>query len=185
MHSGWRSSGRRLLAIGLGGLGIALSISPAGVVDAIDPSVRTLRNLGFGGAVAFGIVQVLVAVSGVLPASPRGTPTAEPMVCRLPAGGRRIRTLGPPRYGRWFSLEFSDSTPSPRNPTSMPATFRCCIPVCVSVRPSGFLRRGGSPPKISCGRSGRRPRIAARHEFDAGRHPVPAQSHNPTRPLGL
>jgi hypothetical protein len=35
-------------------LGIALSISPAGVVDAIDPSVRTLRNLGFGGAVAFG-----------------------------------------------------------------------------------------------------------------------------------
>ena len=68
MHSGWRSSGRRLLAIGLGGLGglgIALSISPAGVVDAIDPSVRTLRNLGFGGAVAFGIVQVLVAVSGV------------------------------------------------------------------------------------------------------------------------
>jgi hypothetical protein len=98
MHSGWRSSGRRLLAIGLGGLGglgIALSISPAGVVDAIDPSVRTLRNLGFGGAVAFGIVQVLVAVSGVLPASPGGTPTAEPMVCRLPAGGRRIRTLGP------------------------------------------------------------------------------------------
>ena len=59
MHSGWRSSGRRLLAIGLGGLGglgIALSISPAGVVDAIDPSVRTLRNLGLGGAVAFGIV---------------------------------------------------------------------------------------------------------------------------------
>jgi hypothetical protein len=54
------TSGRRLLAIGLGGLGglgIALSISPAGVVDAIDPSVRTLRNLGFGGAVAFGIVQ--------------------------------------------------------------------------------------------------------------------------------
>jgi len=98
MHSGWRSSGRRLLAIGLGGLGglgIALSISPAGVVDAIDPSVRTLRNLGFGGAVAFGIVQVLVAVSGVLPASPGGTPTAEPMVCRLPAGGNRIRTRGP------------------------------------------------------------------------------------------
>jgi hypothetical protein len=55
------TSGRRLLAIGLGGLGglgIALSISPAGVVDAIDPSVRTLRNLGFGGAVAFGIAQV-------------------------------------------------------------------------------------------------------------------------------
>jgi len=95
----------------------------------------------------------------------------------------------PPRYGRWFSLEFSGSTPSPRNPTSTPATFRCCIPVCVSVRPSGFPRRDGSPPKISCGRyvgrAGRRPRIAARHEFDAGRHPVPAQSHNPTRPLGL
>ena len=44
MHSGWRSSGRRLLAIGLGGLGrlgIALSISPAGVVDAMEPLVRT------------------------------------------------------------------------------------------------------------------------------------------------
>jgi len=39
MHSGWRSSGRRLLAtglVGLGGLGIAASISPGGVVDAID-----------------------------------------------------------------------------------------------------------------------------------------------------
>jgi hypothetical protein len=111
-----------------------------------------------------------------------------PGVCRLPAGGRRIRTLGPPAIGRWFSLEFSGSTPSPRNPTSMPATFRCCIPVCVSVRPSGFPRRGGSPPKISCGRyvgrAGRRPRIAARHEFDAGRHPVPAQftqSYTPAR----
>jgi len=34
-------------------------------------------------------------------------------------------------------------------------------------------------------RAGRRPRIAARLEFDAGRRPVPAQSHNPTCPLGL
>jgi len=34
----------------------------------------------------------------------------------------------------------------------MPATSRCCIPVCVSVRPSGFPRRGDSPPKILCAR---------------------------------
>src|SRR5262249_46684305 len=32
---------------------------------------------------------------------------------------------------------------------------------------------------------GGRPRIAARHEFHAGRHPVPAQSYNPARALGL
>ena len=34
-------------------------------------------------------------------------------------------------------------------------------------------------------RTGGRPRIAARHEFHAGRHPVPAQPHDPARPLGL
>jgi Taurine catabolism dioxygenase TauD, TfdA family len=33
--------------------------------------------------------------------------------------------------------------------TSMPATFRCCIPGCISVRRSGFPRRGGSAPKTS------------------------------------
>jgi uncharacterized membrane protein YdjX (TVP38/TMEM64 family) len=72
IRSGWGSSGRGLLAvglIGLAGLGIVAGISPAGLIAAIDASVRTLRNLGFGGAVVFGILQVLVAVSGILPAS--------------------------------------------------------------------------------------------------------------------
>jgi uncharacterized membrane protein YdjX (TVP38/TMEM64 family) len=71
-RSGWGSSGRGLLAvglIGLAGLGIVAWISPAGLIAAIDASVRTLRNLGFGGAVVFGILQVLVAISGILPAS--------------------------------------------------------------------------------------------------------------------
>jgi uncharacterized membrane protein YdjX (TVP38/TMEM64 family) len=72
MRSGWRSSGRGLLTvglIGLAGLGIAAWISPAGLVAATDASVRTLRSLGFGGAVVLGILQVLVSVSGILPAS--------------------------------------------------------------------------------------------------------------------
>jgi uncharacterized membrane protein YdjX (TVP38/TMEM64 family) len=72
MRSDWRSSGRWLLAVsiaGLAGLGIAAWISPAGLIAATDASVRTLRNLGFGGAVVLGILQALVAVSGFLPAS--------------------------------------------------------------------------------------------------------------------
>jgi uncharacterized membrane protein YdjX (TVP38/TMEM64 family) len=72
MRSGWRSSGRGLLAVGLvglAGLGIAAWISPAGLIAATDASVRTLRDLGFGGGVVFGILQVLVLVSGILPSS--------------------------------------------------------------------------------------------------------------------
>ena len=72
MRSGWHRSGRGLLAVGLvglAGLGIAASTSPAGLIATTDASVQTLRNLGLGGAVVFGILQVLVAVSGILPAS--------------------------------------------------------------------------------------------------------------------
>jgi uncharacterized membrane protein YdjX (TVP38/TMEM64 family) len=50
-------------------LGIVAWLSPAGLIAATDASVRTLRNFGFGGAVVFGILQVLVSVSGILPAS--------------------------------------------------------------------------------------------------------------------
>jgi uncharacterized membrane protein YdjX (TVP38/TMEM64 family) len=57
------------LLVGLAGLGIAAWIAPAGLIAATDASVRTLRNLGFGGAVGFGILQILVTVSGILPAS--------------------------------------------------------------------------------------------------------------------
>jgi uncharacterized membrane protein YdjX (TVP38/TMEM64 family) len=72
MRSGWRSYSRGLLAgavVGVAGLGIAAWLSPAGLIAATNASVRTLRNLGFGGAVVFGILQVLVSVSGILPAS--------------------------------------------------------------------------------------------------------------------
>jgi uncharacterized membrane protein YdjX (TVP38/TMEM64 family) len=41
----------------------------AGLIATMDTSMRTLRTLGFRGAVLFGILQVLVAVSGILPAS--------------------------------------------------------------------------------------------------------------------
>jgi uncharacterized membrane protein YdjX (TVP38/TMEM64 family) len=57
------------MAVGLAVLAIAAWISPAGLIAATDASVRTLRNLGFVGAVVFGILQVLVSVSGILPAS--------------------------------------------------------------------------------------------------------------------
>jgi uncharacterized membrane protein YdjX (TVP38/TMEM64 family) len=71
--SGRCPCGRGLLAVGLlglVGLGIVAAwISPAGLIGATDALVRALRNLGFGGAVVFGILQVLVAASGVLPAS--------------------------------------------------------------------------------------------------------------------
>jgi hypothetical protein len=64
MRSGWRSSGRALLAVGLVGLVglgiIAAWISPAGLIAATDASLRTLRNFGFRGAVVFAILQVLV-----------------------------------------------------------------------------------------------------------------------------
>lgn len=70
---GSRPSGRGLLSVGLlglVGLGIVAAwISPAGLIGATDALVRALRNLGFGGAVVFGILQVFVATSGILPAS--------------------------------------------------------------------------------------------------------------------
>jgi len=70
VSSGW---GRGLLAVGLVGLVllgvVAAWASPAGLTGAADALVHTLRNLGFGGAVVFGILQVFVALSGILPAS--------------------------------------------------------------------------------------------------------------------
>jgi uncharacterized membrane protein YdjX (TVP38/TMEM64 family) len=72
-RSGRRPSGRELLSVGLlglVGLGIVAAwISPAGLIGATDALVRALRNIGFGGAVVVGILQVLVAASGILPAS--------------------------------------------------------------------------------------------------------------------
>jgi uncharacterized membrane protein YdjX (TVP38/TMEM64 family) len=72
-RSGWRRSGRGLLAIGLAGLivlGIAAAwISPTGSSGVTRTLVQTLRNLGSGGVVVFCILQVFVAVSGILPVS--------------------------------------------------------------------------------------------------------------------
>jgi uncharacterized membrane protein YdjX (TVP38/TMEM64 family) len=73
MRSGWRPFGRELLAVGLVGLVVlgivAAWVSPVGLIGAADALVQALRNLGFSGAVVFGILQVFVAMSGVLPAS--------------------------------------------------------------------------------------------------------------------
>ncbi len=71
--AGWRPSGRGLLAVGLGGLVVlgivAAWISPAGLIGTTSALVRALRNLGFGGAVLFCLLQVLVTIIGILPAS--------------------------------------------------------------------------------------------------------------------
>ena len=73
VRSGWRPSGRGLLAVGLVGLVVlgivAARVSPAGLIATSVALVQALRNLGFGGAIVFGILQVFIAVSGLLPAS--------------------------------------------------------------------------------------------------------------------
>jgi uncharacterized membrane protein YdjX (TVP38/TMEM64 family) len=55
--------------VGLAGLAIAAWISPARLLAATGASMVVLRTLGLRGAVLFGILQILVAVSGILPAS--------------------------------------------------------------------------------------------------------------------
>jgi uncharacterized membrane protein YdjX (TVP38/TMEM64 family) len=72
MRTAWFSSPRGLAAVGLvglAGLGVATTLSPVGLISATDISVRAFRHLGFGGSVVFGVLQVLVAASGILPAS--------------------------------------------------------------------------------------------------------------------
>jgi uncharacterized membrane protein YdjX (TVP38/TMEM64 family) len=73
VRSRWRGLSRGFLAAGLlvpAVVGIiAAWISPAGLIGATDAVVQALRNLGFGGALIFGVLQVFVAVSGILPAS--------------------------------------------------------------------------------------------------------------------
>jgi uncharacterized membrane protein YdjX (TVP38/TMEM64 family) len=71
--SAWRRSSRRLLAVALVGLVVlgivAARVSPAGLIGATDALVQAIRDLGFGGAALFGILQVFIAMSGILPAS--------------------------------------------------------------------------------------------------------------------
>jgi uncharacterized membrane protein YdjX (TVP38/TMEM64 family) len=48
---------------------VAAWVSPAGSIGAAVAFVQAFRNLGFVGATIFGILQVFIAVSGLLPAS--------------------------------------------------------------------------------------------------------------------
>jgi uncharacterized membrane protein YdjX (TVP38/TMEM64 family) len=71
--AGWRPSARGVVAAGLVGLivlgMVAAWISPERVIGAAERLMQIVRGLGVRGAVVFAIVQVLVAVSGILPAS--------------------------------------------------------------------------------------------------------------------
>lgn len=71
--SGWRPSGRTLLAIGLVGLMaagiVAAWASPERVTTAAEGLMQSLRGLGPRGAVLYAALQICVAVSGILPAS--------------------------------------------------------------------------------------------------------------------
>ncbi|MBV8088543.1 MAG: TVP38/TMEM64 family protein [Alphaproteobacteria bacterium] len=72
-RSSCRRSGSELIAVGLVGLivfGIvAARLSPERVIGAVEGLMTTIRGLGFQGAVTLAALQVLVAVSGILPAS--------------------------------------------------------------------------------------------------------------------
>jgi len=69
----WRPSARGLAAVGLIGLillGIVVAwVSPDRAISAAERLVHVVRGLGARGAVVFAIIQILVAVSGILPAS--------------------------------------------------------------------------------------------------------------------
>jgi uncharacterized membrane protein YdjX (TVP38/TMEM64 family) len=69
----WRPSARGAAAVVLAGLivlGIAAaSISPERVIGVAEELMHVIRGLGVRGAVVFAIVQLLVAVSGIFPAS--------------------------------------------------------------------------------------------------------------------
>jgi len=82
---GRRPSARGVVAVGLVGLivlGMAAAwIWPERVIAAAEKLMHVVRALGVRGAVVFAIVQILVAVSGILPAAAR-------------RGGRRNLWLG-------------------------------------------------------------------------------------------
>jgi uncharacterized membrane protein YdjX (TVP38/TMEM64 family) len=68
-----RQSARRIVAVGLVSLillgMVAAWVSPERVIGAAEKVMQVVRELGARGAVLFAIVQVLVAASGILPAS--------------------------------------------------------------------------------------------------------------------
>ena len=70
---GWRLSARGFFAVGLVGL-IVLGVvgawfSPERLVDAAERLMHLVRGLGVRGAFVFVILQISVAVSGIMPAS--------------------------------------------------------------------------------------------------------------------
>jgi uncharacterized membrane protein YdjX (TVP38/TMEM64 family) len=70
---GWRPSARGVAAVGLIGLillGIVVAwVSPDRAISTAERLMHVVRGLGARGAVVFAIIQILVAVSGILPAS--------------------------------------------------------------------------------------------------------------------
>ena len=73
-----------LTAAGLAAGGLVAGHSPELLLAWVDDGVRTVRELGVAGGLLFAFVQVLVAVSGVLPASLLGV--AAGVLYGLPAG---------------------------------------------------------------------------------------------------
>jgi uncharacterized membrane protein YdjX (TVP38/TMEM64 family) len=71
--TGWRPSARGVAAFGLVGLiliGIVVAwVSPDRAISSAERLMHIVRSLGVRGAVVFVVIQILVAVSGILPAS--------------------------------------------------------------------------------------------------------------------
>ncbi len=80
----WGRLATVLLAAGLVATGVLAGHSPGLLVARMDAGLQTVRDLGGAGRALFAAVQVLVAVSGILPASMLGV--AAGMLYGLPAG---------------------------------------------------------------------------------------------------
>jgi uncharacterized membrane protein YdjX (TVP38/TMEM64 family) len=82
--TGWVRLGVLLAAAGLMAAGVLAGHSPDLLVSRMDAGLQTVRDLGGAGRALFAAVQVLVAVSGILPASMLGV--AAGVLYGLPAG---------------------------------------------------------------------------------------------------
>ncbi len=82
--AGWVRLAVVLAAVGLVAMGVLAGHSPGLLVARMDAGLQAVRDLGGAGRVLFAVVQVLVAVSGILPASMLGV--AAGVLYGLPAG---------------------------------------------------------------------------------------------------
>ena len=100
-RAGWVRLAVVLVAAGLAAAGLVAGRSPDLLAAWIDDGLRTARDLGPAGGLLFAAVQVLVAVSGVLPASllgvaaevgdgPRGTDARVEARTRVTAAERLV-----------------------------------------------------------------------------------------------